>query len=89
MPGQIFDRKRVLDPWLEGEPDADLRIAVLNKVMWIADNVELISGWPAMPGQHPLKRSIEVDEGALITFLLTTPVRGARLLRIESLSLDE
>ena len=76
----------VLEPWLETEEDDATREAVLYKLIWISENIETISRWAAIPGQNPLRRSIEIDEGVVIEFILATPSLGARLLRIETIT---
>ena len=72
MTARVSNTVRVLDPWMESEPDVDKRIAVLNAL------VRASSDYPRLFDQsgygHPLKRLIEVPEAAVaITVLLTHP----------------
>ena len=72
----------MFDPWWEAEPDEDRRRAVLERLLWIADNLGYLHEQPAIYG-HPLKREVEVPEaGVTLRVILTAPFVGAHLLEV-------
>ena len=65
----------MFDPWWEAEPDEDRRRAVLERLLWIADNLGYLHEQPAIYG-HPLKREVEVPEAGVIVVALGSLVHG-------------
>lgn len=75
----------VLDPWLDKEPEDAKRRAVLDKLIWIGENLPAVEALPALD-LHPLKRTVAVPSaGVNLNLVLTRPFGGAHLLSIEAI----
>lgn len=81
---KITNADAVLDPWLQTEPDPELRRAVLERIAWIAENFDDVYALSGIPGANPLRRRLRVEGGAFIEGIVPHPNRGFHLLSISS-----
>jgi len=72
----ISDSEDLIDAWVNGEPDAHRRQALLLGLMNACDNFDDLMAQAPIPGRSPLTRRIAIPEaGLLVDVFLGLPVR--------------
>jgi hypothetical protein len=83
--GGVAGLKKVLDPWLEQEHDADRRQLVLEAIFWAGEHTDEVKSGLAVDG-HPQLRTLEVTgAGVRLVFIAwdLPPLMGLQLVEIE------